>query len=109
MPLVPSTLVPASLKAKEVATVDYVDGELSNVDVSYEALTGKDLWAQQLGYADYAALEAAAAGGSTVINGGYINTGLLKADGGYITNAMIGDTIHSGNYVTGVSGWCIKK
>jgi hypothetical protein len=63
-----------------------VDYERSGSAVS-AAQAAKDLIAQKLGYADYAALESAAEAGETIIEGGKINTALLEATT-VITDAM---------------------
>ena len=49
--------------------------QASNVPDSF-----KDSLAQRLGYTNYAALEAAADAGNTVIKGGKVNTVLLEAE-----------------------------
>lgn len=73
------TLAPASLKSKNVATEQYVDTSVANIDVSGDISANNDVFAQKLGYANYAAMVSAAASGKTVVNGGYINTGLIQA------------------------------
>ena len=80
-------------------------------NVSGDINTNNDVFAQKLGYANYAAMANAASLGQTIINGGYVNTLLLQANSitankiasynltasnasianGMITNAMIGD------------------
>ena len=76
-----STLVPASEKAKNVATEDYVDTQINSIDVSADINDNNDLFAQKLGYGSYSELAAAATAGTTLINGGYINTNLINANG----------------------------
>ena len=95
-----NTLVPASLKAKNVATEEYVDTSVVN-----DIAGNNNSFAQRLGYADYAAMVAAANNGQTVINGGYINTELIEA--GAITADMINttnliaDNINSSSMIVG--------
>lgn len=74
-----ATLAPASLKSKNVATEQYVDTSIANIDVSSDISANNDVFAQKLGYANYQAMINAAASGQTVVNGGYINTGLIQA------------------------------
>ena len=71
----------------DTITSDYssVNGQLSdlrnqidNIDVNWNNLTGKDVFAQKLGYPTYAALEEAASAGKTVVVGGYVNTNLIQ-------------------------------
>lgn len=63
-----------------------VNGQLAtlqtNIDnVSWSSLQGKDLMAQQQGFANYADMTSKySALGKTIINGGYINTGLVNAN-----------------------------
>lgn len=99
-----ATLAPASVKSKNVATEQYVDTSIASIDVSGDINANNDVFAQKLGYTNYAAMVNAAASGQTVINGGYINTGLIQAEA--ITadkidaNAISGKTI-SGGIITG--------
>ncbi len=74
-----NTIKPASLKAKNVATEEYVDSSIQNIDISSSIDDNNDLIAQKLGYADYAAMVSASLSGNTIINGGYVNTGLINA------------------------------
>lgn len=48
-----NTLAPASLKSKNVATEQYVDSSIANIDNSSEFASNNDLFAQKLGYASY--------------------------------------------------------
>lgn len=76
-----TTIKPASLKAKNVATEEYVDNGLANIDVSGDISANNDAFAQSQGFTDYAGMQASyAALGKSIINGGYINTGLVDAD-----------------------------
>ena len=82
-----ATLKPASIKAKEVATEEYVDTKVSNIDFSGSINNNNDIFAQKLGYLNYQAMVNAATSGQTIINGGYINTQLVRANA--ITANMI--------------------
>ena len=83
-----------------------LQSQIDNVDVSWDSLSGKDVFAQKLGYSTYAALEAAATSGQTIIAGGYVNTNLISAgaiNAGMIdANAISGKTI-SGGIITGTN------
>ena len=75
-----------------------VNGQLAtlqtNIDnVSWSSLQGKDLMAQQLGYTNYNALVSAASTGTTLINGGYINTELIQ------TNAITANKINTAGLI----------
>lgn len=76
-----------------------LQSQIDNVDVSWNSLSGKDIFAQKLGYATYSALEAAAISGQTIVNGGYINTGLIQvgaiAAGQINTTGLVADDISS--------------
>jgi hypothetical protein len=61
-------------------TLNYVDEQVDGIDVSGDILASQNALAQNLGYADYAGLQAAATLGNTVINGGYLNTDLIEVD-----------------------------
>lgn len=82
-----ATLKPASIKAKEIATEEYVDTKVSNIDFSGSINNNNDIFAQKLGYLNYQAMVNAATSGQTIINGGYINTQLVRANA--ITANMI--------------------
>ena len=85
-------------------TQDYVDNSIANIDVSWDALSNKDAFAQKLGYINYAAMEIAATNGTTLINGGYINTGLINANAitanQINTSGLIADNISGINLVS---------
>ncbi len=49
-------------------------------DVAGDIDANNDLFAQRLGYTNYAAMVAAASSGQTIINGGYVNTTLINAN-----------------------------
>lgn len=59
--------------------LNYIDGQIDNIDVSGDILEAKNDLASKFGYSNYADLVAAAAAGSTIVSGGYINTGLIDA------------------------------
>ena len=84
----------ASPKANQVATEQYVDTSIAGIDVSGDINANNDIFAQKLGYANYNAMVAAAASGQTIINGGYIGTGLVNA------NSLVADAI-SGKIISG--------
>lgn len=67
--------VEAANKAIQDTLKSYSDNAASNVPDSF-----KDSLAQRLGYTNYAALEAAADAGNTVIKNGKVNTVLLEAE-----------------------------
>ena len=69
-----NTAVETANKAIQDTLKSYSDNAASNVPDSF-----KDSLAQRLGYTSYAALEAAADAGNTVVKNGKINTVLLEA------------------------------
>lgn len=69
-----NTAVETANKAIQDILKSYSDNAASNVPDSF-----KDSLAQRLGYTNYAALEAAADAGNTVVKNGKINTVLLEA------------------------------
>ena len=69
-----NTAVETANKAIQDTLKSYSDNAASNVPDSF-----KDSLAQRLGYTNYAALEAAADAGNTVVKNGKINTVLLEA------------------------------
>lgn len=70
-----NTAVETANKAIQDTLKSYSDNAASNVPDSF-----KDSLAQRLGYTNYAALEAAADAGNTVVKNGKINTVLLEAE-----------------------------
>ena len=67
--------------------VDIIDGNepsiidlIGKADVSSDISANNDVFAQKLGYLNYASMVAAASSGQTIINGGYVNTSLLQAN-----------------------------
>jgi len=99
-----NNITPASLKAKEVATQEYVDTEISAAD-------SKDELAQRLGYISYADMEAKASAGQTVINGGLINADLINVDTVFANEVMSKNITFTGNITGGnaVGGGVIKS
>jgi hypothetical protein len=86
-----STLIGYATEIYANTTADSaVASALASYSVSYDSLSGKNVLAQQLGYSNYNALTSAAAGGSTLINGGFINTDVIEA--GSISGGMIAAT-----------------
>lgn len=119
MPLNISTILPAVLKAKEVATQEYVDTTTAN------AIAGS-------GFVLPTEVAAAINNNTTTIDGSKITTGTIQAGaiaagaittdklaaGSITTNKIaagsvgsinIADTLQSDNYVAGSSGWKIGK
>lgn len=81
MPLNINNIKQASPKANQVATEKYVDTSIAAIDVTQDISSNNDAFAKMLGYANYSAMVAAASSGQTIINGGYINTDLIEANG----------------------------
>lgn len=84
MPIRVQDLAPCNTKAKNVATEDYVDDHVDNIESSIAAvenavINSRDNLAEQLGYSNYGELLRAASQGNTIINGGYIQTSLIDA------------------------------
>ena len=79
-----SKINPALLKAKNVATEQYVesytDSALQNVNVQEDIDANNNAFAQSLGYPSYSAMQAAASQGNTIINGGLIRTNLIEVE-----------------------------
>lgn len=96
-----NTISPASLKAKNVATEQYVDTEIANIDISSSITSNNDVFAQRLGYANYAAMVAAASSGQTIINGGYINTSLIQATSVLANDIMSKNITYTGTITGG--------
>lgn len=83
IPIKVSRMKLAPITADTVAinnTLNYVDEQVDGIDISGDILASQNTLAQNLGYADYAELQAAATLGNTVINGGYLNTDLIEVD-----------------------------
>ena len=121
-----NNIKPAIEKAKNVATEQYVDTSVANIDISNTLNTNNDVFAQRLGYMDYDDMVAAAESGQTIINGGYLRTSLIEAnsinagqintvglvaenissntiDGKTITGGLIEGTIINGVVITGAT------
>ena len=60
-----------------------------NSSVNSSIYSNNDVFAQKLGYASYSAMVTAAASGKTIINGGYIGTGLVNANSIVADSAFI--------------------
>lgn len=73
-------------------------------DVSGTINANNDVFAQKLGYTNYASMVSAASNGQSIITGGYLRTSLIQADqiiaGGILANSVLGNTI-SGSTITG--------
>jgi len=70
----------ASPKANQVATEQYVDTSIADIDVSSDISANNDTFAQKLGYLNYASMVAAASNGQSIIIGGYLRTSLIQAN-----------------------------
>lgn len=82
IPIKISRMKLAPITADTVAinsALNYVDGQIDNIDVSGDILDAKNDLAAKFGYTDYSDLVAASTAGNTIVNGGYINTGLIDA------------------------------
>lgn len=87
-----NSIVPASEKAKNVATEEYVDSEIATIptpDVTGQIQSSEDTFAQSLGFNSYDDMVNNAQLGKTLISGGYINTGLVNANSIIADAAMI--------------------
>ena len=94
-----TTIKPALEKAKNVATEQYVDTSIANIDISSTLNTNNDAFAQKLGYLSYADMVAAAKSGQTIINGGYLRGELIEA--GSINAGQIDAYAITGKTITG--------
>lgn len=91
-----ATLVPASLKSKNVATEQYVDTSVASIDVSPTIAANNDVFAQAQGFANYTDMtNKYSTLGKTIINGGHINTGLVTTDS-MIANSIQADRLAAG-------------
>ena len=70
-------------------------------DISGSINSNNDLFAQKLGYTNYAAMVTAANSGQTIINGGYINTGLIQATSVLANDIMSKDITYTGTITGG--------
>lgn len=86
--------VEAANRAIQDTLKSYSDNAASNVPDSF-----KDSLAQRLGYTNYAALEAAADAGNTVVKNGKINTVLLEAEA-IVTKGLTAAMIQALDIVT---------
>lgn len=81
-----------------------VNGQLTNLqsqlnNVSWSNLSGKDVFAQEQGFANYADMvNKYTSLGKTIINGGYINTGLVNA------NSITANSISADRLMAGTNG-----
>lgn len=89
-----SDALEARATAAENTAASYTDTAIAGIDVSADIDDNNNLLAQKLGYVDYAALEAAAVAGNTVINGGYVNTDLIAAQ------SISADMLSAGEIIT---------
>jgi hypothetical protein len=96
MPIRVHDLVACNTKAKNVATEVYVDDSIDTVNdtinnISTAVTNANDALAQQLGYEDYANMKTAAVLGTTVINGGYIDTALIDTNSLTVKNVSVNE------------------
>lgn len=89
-----NTAVETANKAIQDTLKSYSDNAASNVPDSF-----KDSLAQRLGYTNYAALEAAADAGNTVVKNGKVNTVLLEAEA-IVTKGLTAAMIQALDIVT---------
>ena len=94
-----ATIQPAIEKSKNVATEQYVDTSVANIDISNTLNTNNDAFAQRLGYSSYADMVAAATNGKTIINGGYLRGELIEANS--INAGQIDAYAITGKQITG--------
>lgn len=103
-------------------TFEAVDAVYSNA-LSSNTSTNNDVFAQRLGYMNYADMVAAATAGQTIINGGYLRSNLIAANsinaGQINTTGLVAENISSntldgktitGSFITGavITGATIK-
>ena len=99
-----NNIKPAIEKAKNVATEQYVDTSVANIDISNTLNTNNDAFAKRLGYINYADMVAAATAGQTIVNGGYLRGELIAANSinaGQIDAYAITGKHISGGTITG--------
>lgn len=83
-----ATITPAVLKAKEVATVTYVDDYINSIDVAGDITANNNSLAVDMGFSSYVDMKNKyIALGDTIIEGGYINTNLINANALNITGS----------------------
>ena len=99
-----ATIQPAIEKSKNVATENYVDTSIANIDISNTLNTNNNVFAQRLGYLSYDDMVASAESGQTIINGGYLRGELIEANSinaGQIDAYAITGKHISGGTITG--------
>lgn len=94
-----NNIKPAIEKAKNVATEQYVDTSVANIDISNTLNTNNNVFAQRLGYLSYADMVASAESGQTIINGGYLRGELIEANS--INAGQIDAYAITGKYISG--------
>ena len=94
-----NNIKPAIEKSKNVATESYVDNSVANIDISQTLNTNNDVFAQRLGYINYADMVTAATNGQTIINGGYLRGELIEANS--INAGQIDAYAITGKQITG--------
>ncbi len=78
-----------AFSAFDSSTQNLINAKASSADLSNTTATAKNDLAVSMGYASYADLVAKAAAGKTLINGGYIRTELINADGLNVRNSVM--------------------
>ena len=100
-----NNIKPSIEKAKNVATEEYVDTSIQDIDLSADLLYNNNEFASKLGYigtgttTPYEEMIADATAGKTIINGGRLNTELIEA--GAINAGHIDAYAISGKTITG--------
>lgn len=94
-----NTIKQASPKANNVATEQYVDRSIANIDVSGDINANNNTLAVAQGFSSYSDMASKySALGKSIINGGYINAGLVSA------NSIAVNSISADRLMAGTSG-----
>ena len=91
-----NTIKQASPKANNVATEQYVDRSIANIDVSGYINANNNALAIAQGFSSYLDMASKySALGKSIINGGYINEGLISANS-IAVNSISADRLIAG-------------
>lgn len=91
-----NTIKQASPKANNVATEQYVDRSIANIDVSGDINANNNALAIAQGFGSYSDMASKySALGKSIINGGYINAGLVSANS-IAVNSISADRLMAG-------------
>lgn len=90
----------SSAQQKADNAYDLANGKANPSDIT----TAKTTLAKNLGYADYAAMEAAYTNGNTIVDGATIRTGLIDADALTVKSVLVNDAKGGSITVTNGSG-----